>query len=761
MNGNGTCGATSYGGDCNVAPKGAWHASAFGITTLAQCVAHAKGCKMAEYISFGPVTDDCSWFSECDMSHLCEDCHTCGIGCPKYYPYTSAKVKSGPSPSPPGPPPPPPPPITVSVAIDWGSAPLTTASTAATVELDCCEPFLTRDPAAHTNGGGPFSSYFSAMKAMGAEFVRFAPWYPYPKIAVVELEPPDCTASKPATNWNSSLFDPILEDFMLAVCGDDAINGKCEHSVAQQLSTMPSWLYVDGADPATLPADPWAMRMTGYSDKGTALKNESCTDMAAYIGRMVEHYTAGGHHDSCGHFHPSGFHFNWTIVSILNENERNTGGPRYTTCFDAIRAVVEKINPSIVLEGPETVFMQYTPYFIDPQNHKDGRAPDLVSNHADWNSNAGAAGEGYESLFDGVDKFVAEQVTPLAALRDKVAPHTELALNEWIPFIDEWCDASDAAALFAEHAHNTTHPLLVDTRSQIAGCPNWQDPRASTMAVGINRATLGWSATAAQFAYGVGMLALHGNYKYVGNDDLACGPYPDNEPAVTGIDWQTGDWNAKTFVLKMLAENLGAGPKDLLPAALHCNTTTPPPPPPGGCFTDKGHSYKFAPGNVFSTPNHGVKLTDSAAQCCALCQSFKNCTLWTWEHGGTAAKPTCYSDAGACCFLKTAAAASARAPNSASTSGSTKEIARAGALFALPFIMHDAANTRRLMLVNKRHTPLVVTIEQDAGALATAALVVEGVGPEPGFNKPTKKMIASDGKLEIGPYGVALITMDQ
>ena len=40
----------------------------------------------------------------------------------------------------------------------------------------------------------------------------------------------------------------------------------------------------------------------------------------------------------------------------------------------------------------------------------------------DWNSNAGAAGEGYESLFDGVDKFVAEQVTPLAALRDKVAP---------------------------------------------------------------------------------------------------------------------------------------------------------------------------------------------------------------------------------------------------------------------------------------------------------------------------------------------------
>lgn len=41
--------------------------------------------------------------------------------------------------------------------------------------------------------------------------------------------------------------------------------------------------------------------------------------MAAYMGRLVEHYTAGGHHDSCGHWHPSGFFYNWTILSVLNE----------------------------------------------------------------------------------------------------------------------------------------------------------------------------------------------------------------------------------------------------------------------------------------------------------------------------------------------------------------------------------------------------------------------------------------------------------
>ena len=48
----------------------------------------------------------------------------------------------------------------------------------------------------------------------GSEYVRFAPWFPYPRVVVTELEPPDCTATKPATNWNSTLFDGVMRDFM-------------------------------------------------------------------------------------------------------------------------------------------------------------------------------------------------------------------------------------------------------------------------------------------------------------------------------------------------------------------------------------------------------------------------------------------------------------------------------------------------------------------------------------------------------------------
>ena len=95
----------------------------------------------------------------------------------------------------------------------------------------------------------------------------------------------------------------------------------------------------------------------------------------------------------------------------------------------------------------------------------------------------------------------------------------------------------------------------------------------------------------------------------------------------------------------------------------------PPRPMPSGCYVDNATgpvSYKFAPGNVFPTDSahpHGLRLTDSPAKCCALCQLYKNCSFWTWEHGGTAAKPTCYQYQSACCFLKTAAAATGRVPS--------------------------------------------------------------------------------------------------
>ena len=71
---------------------------------------------------------------------------------------------------------------------------------------------------------------FSDLKALGADYVRFVPWLPYPKLGVAELEPP----ANGKTSWDFSLIDPLTIDFL------DATKG---HPVILNFSTIPAWMF--------------------------------------------------------------------------------------------------------------------------------------------------------------------------------------------------------------------------------------------------------------------------------------------------------------------------------------------------------------------------------------------------------------------------------------------------------------------------------------------------------------------------------------
>ena len=63
---------------------------------------------------------------------------------------------------------------------------------------------------------------------------------------------------------------------------------------------------------------------------------------------------------------------------------------------------------------------------------------------------------------------------------------------------------------------------------------------------------------------------------------------------------------------------------------------TPAAGPGGSCFMEpKGAvNYKYAPGNVFPddpTHPHGLRLRNSPAECCKLCQGLKNCSFFTYS----------------------------------------------------------------------------------------------------------------------------------
>merc|ERR1740139_2001475 len=170
---------------------------------------------------------------------------------------------------------------------------------------------------------------------------------------------------------------------------------------------------------------------------------------------------------------------------------------------------------------------------MNGSHHSDGQPPPVVASHMVLNGGGGS----FSQFFSGLDEWVENFGEPLDRARRELAPESEMIMNEFMPFMSDWC-----------------------AESELNGCPDWT--LSSSQGTKINRKTLGWNAAAASFAYAFGRMAELG-YKYVGADQLVSGPWPDNEPAVTSLDWDTGEPNAKYWSVRMLAEGLGAGEKRL------------------------------------------------------------------------------------------------------------------------------------------------------------------------------------------------------
>jgi len=142
--------------------------------------------------------------------------------------------------------------------------------------------------------GQPLSAAsYKAVKELGADYVRYVPWLPYPRLAVAELEPP--TSGK--TSWDFSLIDPMTIDFLNATEG---------HPTVMNFSTMPAWLFKTDK-PVTYPADP-DQPVWNYT-QGAELRDPTGKEMADYYERLVNWYVNGGFTDEDGVRHESGYHY--------------------------------------------------------------------------------------------------------------------------------------------------------------------------------------------------------------------------------------------------------------------------------------------------------------------------------------------------------------------------------------------------------------------------------------------------------------------
>ena len=516
-----------------------------------------------------------------------------------------------------------------TVSVDWTTV-MSTAGTTATLEL-VSEP--------GTSVGSHAEAMWAAFGALNASYLRLAPWMAYPRVAVTELRRTDCSGA--GSSWDSRLLDKLMARYMRAACGPGAASGRCHggRKVVPQLCTMPDWLFEDdGRNRSRLmPADPWAYpdgQMFYYPVRGTPLRDASCAEMGRYAARYVGWYTKGGFVDECGVRHVSGLHYAWTHLSVLNEDEYGTppgGGVMYTRCYDAWRREIAKVNPTIVLVGPETTGfppmlasrgrraaeapawhieqLSYSTYFMDPAHHDDGGAPPVVSNHF------AVEGPPFARMFEGVDQWMSLVAGPLAAARDRLAPRAELWITEFVPFNHEWCARA--------------------SRDGDGTCPPWDSRTASD--VGPDRATLGWNAAAAAFGYAFGRLAEAG-FTTVANDQGVGAPWPSNYPEVSSFDWASAQPNAKYWAVKLLA-GLGDGPKRLYRAT----TSALPPPsvPPGTTRAGScglahycgviDHNCTFCDTETQGAWNVTTEGIRSLADCVGRCGRCAHCNYVSYE----------------------------------------------------------------------------------------------------------------------------------
>jgi hypothetical protein len=349
---------------------------------------------------------------------------------------------------------------------------------------------------------------FLELKRLGADYVRYVPWLPYPRLAVAELRQPDDTH----TYWDFSLIDPMTVDFLNATAG---------HSVILNFSTIPAWMFRT-PQPVTFPDDPEQV-FWDYT-RGAELRDATLREVGDYYARLVSWYTRGGFTDELGRKHESGHHFNIPYWEVFNEVdfEHNTTPEQYTERYDAVVTAIRKVAPQMKFVGLALAAPAQNPrmfeYFLNPKNHQPGIPLDMISYHFYATPAADETPDIQQhTFFMQADRFL-DVVRYIEAIRQRLSPATRTTIDEIGAIL-----AGDPG-----QAGRAMEPI-----------PNSY-----------------WNLAGATYAYVFANLAAMG-IDVAGESQLV--GYPTQFPSVTMLDWNTGAPNARFRVLELLHQHFAPG----------------------------------------------------------------------------------------------------------------------------------------------------------------------------------------------------------
>ncbi|HSC38031.1 MAG TPA: hypothetical protein VLD19_09180 [Chitinophagaceae bacterium] len=346
---------------------------------------------------------------------------------------------------------------------------------------------------------------FEALKDLGADYVRYVPWFPYPKAAVVELSEP----SNGQTYWDFTYADTVMSDLMAATSG---------HSTVINFSTIPVWMFKT-AKPVVISADPDEVNWT--YNQGKELRDTTMKEVAGYFARLLSWYTKGGFTDELGKFHKSGHHYKIPYWEVLNEPdlEHNISPRVYTKMYDVIVEEMKKVSPNTKFIGISVAYEtnpEWFEYFLNPAHHQPGIPLEGISYHFYGRPSVpGLPLDYYQySFFDQANGFL-DRVRYIENIRKRLAPQTFTTINE-------------IGNILMDHDYKEVIPDAY------------------------------WNLSGAMFAYIYLELTKIG-IDVAGESQLV--GYPTQFPDVSMMNWKNGKPNARFWVLKLLKDNFGAGDK--------------------------------------------------------------------------------------------------------------------------------------------------------------------------------------------------------
>jgi hypothetical protein len=380
-----------------------------------------------------------------------------------------------------------------------------TSQTTATLQV-VVNPPLQRGTPVHDNA-------FKALHDLGADYVRYVPWLPYPKLGVAELEPP----KEGKTSWDFTPIDPMTIDFLEATKG---------HSVILNFSTIPQWMYISDK-PVVYPADPAQVIWT--YEQGTELRDPSMKEVADYFARLASWYTQGGFTDEFGKRHESGYHYSIPYWEVLNEVdfEHHISPETYTKLYDEVVLTMKKVQPDMKFVGMALAIPiepHYFEYFLDHRNHKPGVPLDFISYHFYAVPSIDETPEVEQFTYFAQAEGFIKTVRYIEAIRKRLSPETKTTIDE-LGIIS----ADDLAQGTPGHV---AQPI-----------PNSY-----------------WNLAGAMYAYLFGELTQIG-IDVAGESQLV--GFPTQFPSVSMVDWNDGKPNARFWVLKLLHDNFGPGDKQV------------------------------------------------------------------------------------------------------------------------------------------------------------------------------------------------------